>query len=80
MTASMNRRIARGYGALIEATAAGLDMRLDCPVTLIDHSGERLRIVTPRGDIARARRHRRGAARRDRERDAALCARAARQA
>ena len=41
-----------GYGALVEAYAAPLDVRLDCPVTLIDHSGPRLRIATPRGDIA----------------------------
>ena len=47
----VNRRVRKGYGALIEAYAAGLDVRLDCPVTLIDHSGALLRIVTPRGDI-----------------------------
>ena len=46
-----NKRIERGYGALITAAAAGLDLQLDCPVTLIDHSGKRLRIVTPRGEI-----------------------------
>src|SRR4029077_8878738 len=48
----VNRRVRKGYGALIEACAAGLDVHLDCPVTLIDHSGAFLRIVTPRGDIA----------------------------
>jgi len=48
----VNKRVRRGYGALIEAYAAGLDIRLNCPVTLIDHSGARLRIVTPRGDIS----------------------------
>src|SRR2546423_1680784 len=48
----VNKRVRRGYGALIEAYAAGLDVRLNCPVTLIDHSGARLRIVTPRGDIS----------------------------
>ena len=72
-----NKRIERGYGTLITAYAAGLDMHLDCPVTLIDHSGKRLRIVTPRGELLRARRDHRRAARRDRERDAALLARAA---
>jgi len=48
----LNRRVRQGYGALIEAYAAPLDIRTDCPVTLIDHSGARLRIVTPRGDIS----------------------------
>src|SRR3954469_16726611 len=48
---NVNKRVQRGYGALIETCAAGLDVRLNCPVTLIDHSGARLRIVTPRGDI-----------------------------
>src|SRR5688572_18130583 len=47
-----NRRVRKGYGALIEAYAAGLDTRLNCPVTLIDHSATHLRIVTPQGDIA----------------------------
>ena len=47
----LNRRIPEGYGALIEAYAQGLDLRLDCPVRLIDHAGARLRIVTPQGDI-----------------------------
>jgi monoamine oxidase len=47
----INRRIREGYGALIEAYARGLDVRLDCPVSLIDHAGARLRIVTPQGEI-----------------------------
>jgi monoamine oxidase len=47
----VNQRVQRGYGALIQAYAAGLDVRLNCPVTLIDHSGTRLRIVTPHGEI-----------------------------
>jgi len=46
-----NKRIERGYGTLITAYAAGLDLRLDCPVTLIDHAGKRVRIVTPRGEL-----------------------------
>jgi monoamine oxidase len=46
-----NWRVAEGYGALVEAYAAPLDVRLDCPATLIDHSGSRLRVATPRGDI-----------------------------
>jgi monoamine oxidase len=48
----MNKRVPQGYGALIEAYAAGLDIRLNCPVTLIDHSGPRLRIVTPQGELS----------------------------
>ena len=47
----INRRIAQGYGTLIEAYAAPLDVRLSAPVTLIDHSGPRLRITTPQGDV-----------------------------
>jgi monoamine oxidase len=48
---NQNKRIERGYGTLIAAYAAGLDVQLDCPVSLIDHSGTRIRIVTPRGEI-----------------------------
>jgi len=47
-----NWRVTRGYGTLVQTYAAPLDLRFDCPVTLIDHSGARLRIVTPHGDIA----------------------------
>jgi monoamine oxidase len=43
--------VTEGYGALVETYAAPLDVRLDCPATLIDHAGKRLRIATPRGDI-----------------------------
>ncbi|HUI97936.1 MAG TPA: NAD(P)/FAD-dependent oxidoreductase [Xanthobacteraceae bacterium] len=46
-----NWRVAEGYGALVEAYAAPLDVRLDCPATAIDHAGRHLRIATPRGDI-----------------------------
>ena len=48
----LNQRIREGYGALIAAYAAGLDVRMNCPATLIDHAGKRLRIVTPQGEIA----------------------------
>ena len=41
----------QSYGALVEAFAAPLDVRLECPATMIDHSGKRLRIETPHGDI-----------------------------
>src|SRR5207302_8633382 len=47
----VNWRVAEGYGALVEAYAAPLDVRRDCPATLIDHAGKRLRIATPKGDI-----------------------------
>ncbi|HEY2138033.1 MAG TPA: NAD(P)/FAD-dependent oxidoreductase [Xanthobacteraceae bacterium] len=50
-----NWRVLDGYGALVEAYAAPLDVRLDCPATLIDHAGPRLRIETPQGVlVARA--------------------------
>src|SRR5215204_4229193 len=45
----VNWRVEIGYGALMQAHAAGLDVVLDCPATLIDHSGPRMRIDTPRG-------------------------------
>jgi monoamine oxidase len=48
----INRRIREGYGALIEACARGLDVRLDCPVTRIDHGGARLRVATSQGEIS----------------------------
>src|ERR1043165_3951711 len=46
-----NKRVERGYGTLIAAHAAGLDVRLDCPVSLIDRAGQRLRILTPQGEL-----------------------------
>ena len=48
----VNRRIPQGYGALIEAYAGPLDIRLGCPATLIDHSGERVRVTTLHGTLA----------------------------
>jgi monoamine oxidase len=47
----VNWRAVKGYGALMEAHAAGLDIVFDCPATLIDHSAPRLRVETPRGTI-----------------------------
>jgi len=47
----VNWRVVKGYGALIETCAVGLDIVLDCPVTRVDHSGTRVRIVTPRGEL-----------------------------
>src|SRR5690242_9849861 len=34
-----NWRVAEGYGALVEAYAAPLDVRLECPATAVHHSG-----------------------------------------
>jgi monoamine oxidase len=48
----INRRIAQGYGTLIEAYAKPLDVRLSCPATLVDHSGPRVRITTPQGELS----------------------------
>jgi monoamine oxidase len=48
----VNWRVAEGYGALIAAYAAPLDIVLDCPVTLIDHSDTWVRVTTPRGTLA----------------------------
>jgi monoamine oxidase len=46
-----NWRVVEGYGTVVEAYAAPLDVRLGCPATLIDHAGKHLRIETPRGEI-----------------------------
>jgi len=46
-----NWRVVKGYGALMTAYATGLDIRRDCPATVVDHSGTRLRIETPQGTI-----------------------------
>ncbi|HKS65062.1 MAG TPA: NAD(P)/FAD-dependent oxidoreductase [Xanthobacteraceae bacterium] len=47
----VNRRIPRGYGALIAAYARPLDIRLSCPATLIEHAGARVRVTTPHGTL-----------------------------
>src|SRR3954470_12301403 len=47
----VNQRMERGYGTLIEAYATPLDIRRNCPVTLIDHAGTRVRVVTARGEL-----------------------------
>jgi monofunctional biosynthetic peptidoglycan transglycosylase len=44
-----NWRLVEGYGTLIAAHGKRLPVRLDCPVSLIDHRGPRMRLVTPRG-------------------------------
>ena len=47
----VNWRVAEGYGAVIAAQAAGLPIRLNCPVMLIDHRGKRLAIETALGTV-----------------------------
>jgi monoamine oxidase len=46
-----NWRIRRGYGALVAAYGAGVPVALNCAVTLIDHSGPRVRLETSRGTL-----------------------------
>src|SRR3979490_72655 len=48
----INWRVRRGYGARMTAYAAPLPLALDCNVTLIDHSGKRVRIETSRGALS----------------------------
>ncbi len=45
----INWRVRRGYGALMTAYGASCPVALDTEVTLIDHSGRRVRIETSRG-------------------------------
>ena len=47
----VNWRVVEGYGTVIAAQAAGLRIRLGCPVTLIDHRGKRLAIETALGTV-----------------------------
>ena len=47
----VNWRVREGYGALVTAYGAGLDVTLDCPATVIDHTGTRVRVETPHGAI-----------------------------
>jgi monoamine oxidase len=47
----INWRIRRGYGALVAAYGAACPVALNCVVTLIDHSGKRIRIETSRGTL-----------------------------
>jgi monoamine oxidase len=48
---NINWRVRRGYGALMEAYGASLPLAFNCVVTLIDHSGKRLRIETSQGTL-----------------------------
>ena len=47
----VNWRVAEGYGTVIAAQAAGLPIRFNCPVMLIDHRGKRLAIETALGTV-----------------------------
>jgi monoamine oxidase len=47
----INWRVRRGYGALMAAYGALCPLALNTQVTLIDHSGQRLRIETSRGTL-----------------------------
>jgi monoamine oxidase len=47
----VNWRIAEGYSSLMAALAAGTDIALDCPASLIDHAGPQVRIETARGNL-----------------------------
>lgn len=47
----VNWRVAEGYGTFVTRAAAGLDVRLGCPVLAIDHSGTTVRVGTDRGEV-----------------------------
>ena len=48
----INWRVRRGYGALMAAYAEPIPLALNCNVTLIDHSGKRVRVETSQGTLA----------------------------
>ena len=48
---NVNWRARRGYGALIAAYGAACPVALNCAVTLIDHSGKRVRLETSQGTL-----------------------------
>jgi monoamine oxidase len=47
----INWRVRPGYGALVAAYGASCPLALNCEVTRIDHSGQRIRIETSRGTL-----------------------------
>lgn len=47
----VNWRVVEGYGTLVAAHAAGLDVVLGCPAATVDHSGKRVRIATAHGAL-----------------------------
>jgi monoamine oxidase len=48
----INWRVRRGYGELMAAYGAPCPLALNCNVTLIDHSGKRVRLETSRGSLS----------------------------
>jgi monoamine oxidase len=48
----INWRVRHGYGAMIAAYGASCPLALNCAVSLIDHSGPRLRIETSLGTLS----------------------------
>ena len=48
---NINWRVRRGYGALVAAYGAACPLALNAQVTLIDHSGKRVRIETTQGTL-----------------------------
>ncbi|WP_024511186.1 NAD(P)/FAD-dependent oxidoreductase [Bradyrhizobium sp. ARR65] len=48
---NVNWRVRRGYGALMTAYGESLPIVLNCNVTLVDHSGQRLRLTTSLGTL-----------------------------
>jgi monoamine oxidase len=48
---NINWRVRRGYGALMTAYGHSLPVVLNCNVTLVDHSGQRLRLTTSLGTL-----------------------------
>lgn len=47
----VNWRVRDGYGALVAALGNGLDIRLNTPVTCIEHGGRELRLETGHGEL-----------------------------
>lgn len=47
----VNWRAREGYGTVIASYGARLPVELNCPVTLIDHGGPRVRVETSRGAL-----------------------------
>ncbi len=47
----VNWRVEEGYGTAVATYGAGLPVRLNCPVTVIDHAGPRLLLETPQGTV-----------------------------
>jgi len=52
---NINWRVRRGYGALMAAYGAPCPLALNTQVTLIDHSGSRVRIETSKGTLSAAK-------------------------